>query len=56
MDDDDVARSWADGLSATFGQKYKPEGLRQEVETETKEWPQKLYTLFTHQYLWNKFK
>ena len=20
------------------------------------EWPQKLYTLFTHQYLWNKFK
>ena len=20
------------------------------------EWPQKMYTLFTHQYLWNKFK
>ena len=20
------------------------------------EWPKKMYTLFTHQYLWNKFK
>ena len=20
------------------------------------EWPKKIYTLFTHQYLWNKFK
>ena len=24
--------------------------------TEYTEWPQKMYTLFTHQYLWNKFK
>ena len=22
----------------------------------TTEWPKKMYTLFTHQYLWNKFK
>ena len=23
---------------------------------ENTEWPKKMYTLFTHQYLWNKFK
>jgi hypothetical protein len=23
---------------------------------KTTEWPKKMYTLFTHQYLWNKFK
>ena len=23
---------------------------------EYREWPKKMYTLFTHQYLWNKFK
>jgi hypothetical protein len=24
--------------------------------SNTTEWPKKMYTLFTHQYLWNKFK
>ena len=26
------------------------------VDYENTKWPQKMYTLFTHQYLWNKFK
>ena len=25
-------------------------------ENTNTEWPKKMYTLFTHQYLWNKFK
>jgi len=24
--------------------------------TQYTEWPKRMYTLFTHQYLWNKFK
>jgi len=26
------------------------------AEVGNTEWPKKMYTLFTHQYLWNKFK
>ena len=27
-----------------------------DLATENTEWPKEMYTLFTHQYLWNKFK
>ena len=27
-----------------------------QIKVENTEWPQKMYTLFTHQYLWNKVK
>ena len=26
------------------------------ITIDNTEWPKKMYTLFTHQYLWNKFK
>jgi len=30
--------------------------LRYNLYDNYTEWPKKIYTLFTHQYLWNKFK
>ena len=38
---------------ATYGSYLAHRHIRNKICTE---WPKKMYTLFTHQYLWNKFK
>ena len=43
-------------MSHTFAAQLKGKSEEEKVTTTYTEWSKKMYTLFTHQYLWNKFK